>query len=108
MLYAQASIVYAFSGTLSAIEADCVKQAFKAEIVTHPKLNLINAFPNVLLKHSELAVRDDWLTDLCLQISKYHMKVPIIVLGCAQYAKDITKQLKESQAAAVKVQSLIE
>lgn len=41
LTYAKATAIYAFTGTLSKIEVECVREAFHTEIVYYPMLSKV-------------------------------------------------------------------
>lgn len=79
-MYAKASTLYAFSGTLTSLEADCIRSAFEANIINYPLLNSLKPYQNVLIKRKEITEKINWWTALTLEVEKWCKKVPIIVL----------------------------
>jgi hypothetical protein len=61
-MLSRAKLIYAFTGTLSKIEEECINSVFKADLIKLPKHNTIKSFQNVLVKFREFKERDQWST----------------------------------------------
>ena len=80
LTFAKAAIVYAFTGTLSEIEVQCIKSAFNADIIVYPKNNSLKVYQNTQLKYKETDNKDDWITALAFDILEKCKSVPVLVL----------------------------
>lgn len=43
-MLAKAKLIFAFTGTLSRIEEECIKTVFRADIIQYPKHNTLKQF----------------------------------------------------------------